>query len=100
MNHFRCSDGTKVTKAFIDRQVRKAKARKIKNQKEEIGYNRCEVCGINANSGVYLDCSHTVSVNDCQNIGHAEKAWDVDNIKIRCRECHKKHDKNMINYKH
>ena len=52
MNHFRCSDGTKVTKAYIDRKVTEAKRLKIQNQLDDYGYNFCEECGINASSGV------------------------------------------------
>jgi len=44
-------------------------------------------------SGVYLDCSHEISVNECQKRGIAELAFDPSNIKIRCRECHNNHDK-------
>lgn len=91
MNHFRCTDGTKVTKIFIDGQIRKTKKRRLDKQLEDHGYNFCEDCKINASSGVYIDCSHDISVNECQNTGRAELAWDGNNITIRCRKCHEKH---------
>ena len=86
MNHLRCTDGTKVSKAYIDRQVSKAKARKVQKQLDDYGYNFCEECKINASSGIYIDCSHDISVNECQNTGRAELAWDTENITIRCRD--------------
>ena len=96
MNHFRCSDGQKVTKATIDRRIREAKAKKLQEQFDEFGYNFCEDCEKNSNCGEPLDCSHEISVNDCQNNGCAEEAWSLINIKIRCRTCHKKKDTNLI----
>ncbi len=90
MNHFRTSDGTKVTKAYIDRQVTKAKARKLQMQLDDFGYNFCEDC--KKSGGVRFDCSHDISVNECQNSGRAELAWDIDNITIRCRDCHNNWD--------
>ena len=92
MNHFRCSDGTKVTKAYIDRKVTEAKRIKVETQLLDYGYNFCEECGKNHNCGEPLDCSHTISVDECQNSGRAELAWDLDNIKIRCRTCHRNWD--------
>lgn len=65
---------------------------------EEYGYIFCEECGRNANSGVPIDCSHTISVDEAQKRGRAELAWSVDNIKMRCRLCHRIHDKNNLNY--
>ena len=95
-NHFRCSDGAKVTKAYIDRRIREAKAEKLQQQLDEFGYNFCQDCGKNHNCGEPLDCNHDKSVDWCQNNGCAELAWDIDNIKIRCRTCHKKKDTNSI----
>ena len=92
MNHFSTSTGERISKAEIDRRVREAKQEKINRMNEEYGYIFCEVCGINGNAGVPLDCSHTISVDECQKSGQAELAWSVDNIKIRCRRCHQIHD--------
>jgi len=94
MNHYRTSDGIKVTKVYIDRQVTKAKKQKIDNMLSEHGYVFCEEegCGINANSGVYIDCSHDISVDQCQKNGKSELAWDINNITMRCRPHHMKHD--------
>lgn len=94
MNHFRCSDGTKVSKAEIDKRVYKAKTEKVKRFREEHGYLFCEDCG--RNDCLPIDCSHTISVDECQKSGRAEIAWDIDNIVLRGRKCHEKHDNNDI----
>jgi len=90
MNHFYTSSGERVSKSTIDSRVRKAKQAKLQRQLNENGYNFCEECDIS--TGTYLDCSHDESVDNCQKNGYCEKAWDVNNITIRCRECHQKHD--------
>jgi hypothetical protein len=94
MNHYKTSDGTRVTKSYIDRKVREAKERKIEEQKDAFGYNFCEDCG--ASSLVYLDCSHNVSVKECQESGRSELAWALVNFTIRCRVCHRAYDRNGI----
>lgn len=94
-NHYQLSNGEKVAKSTIDRNVRKAKEKKLDEQFEIHYYNFCEECGRNA-SGTRLDCSHTISVDECQKSGRAELAWDTDNIRILCRKCHQIHDKNFI----
>lgn len=90
MNHYKTSSGERIAKSVIDSRVRKAKKEKIDCQLEEFGYNFCEECRIS--SGTYLDCSHDISVDKCQKEGKTELAYDVDNITIRCRKCHRKHD--------
>jgi hypothetical protein len=92
MNHYRTSDGQKVSQSTIDRKITQAKAMKIEIMKNEYGYVFCEECGING--GTYLDCSHDISVDKCKKYGMTELAWSVKNITIRCRKCHKLHDKN------
>lgn len=92
MNSYRTSDGQKVKKSVIDRRIRMAKDRKLQLQRDEHGYNFCEECGKNA-MDTYLDCSHDVSVDECQKSGQADKTWDIENITIRCRKCHQVKDK-------
>ncbi len=90
MNTYKTSDGERETKSRIDRFVRKAKHKVLADQWNEFGYNYCQDC--KRSKGVYLDCSHDISVDKCQKEGRSELAWDVDNITIRCRQCHIKHD--------
>ena len=91
MNSYSCSDGTRLKQSVIERMVVKAKKEKLRQQYDEHGYNFCEECGIS--NGTYLDCSHNESVKSCKENGRTEKAFDVNNITIRCRECHQKKDK-------
>lgn len=93
-NTYECSDGTRVLKSTIDSRVKKAKARKIDSMLLEHGYIFCEEigCGRNASSGEPIDCSHDISVDKCQKMGQSELAYDVDNITMRCRPCHRKYD--------
>lgn len=94
MNYFTTSTGEKVSKSIIDYRVRKAKAKVLQDQLDEHGYNFCVVCG--RNDCKPIDCSHDVSVNDCQNSGRCELAWDTNNIKPTGRPCHKLKDGNLI----
>lgn len=96
MGTFRTSSGERIRKSVIDRLVRKAKAEKLKQQFEEHRYNFCEECG--RSGGVPLDCSHDISVDECQKSGRAELAFDVNNITIRCRPCHQKKDRNGLQF--
>lgn len=91
MNSYKTSNGERIKQSVIERLIKKAKEEKLKQQYDEHGYNFCEDCGIS--NGTYLDCSHEESVKSCKENGRTEKAFDVDNIKIRCRFCHQKHDK-------
>lgn len=90
MNYYRMSNGQKVSKSTIDRKVREAKQKKLYDFLDEHNYYFCEDCN---RSDVYpIDCSHDISVDQCQKTGHSELAWDIDNITLRCRKCHIKHD--------
>ncbi len=94
MTTYRTSDGERVSKAQIDRNIRIAKEAKLAIQDAEYGYHFCEEC--QRSTGVRLDCSHIESVKTSQDNGRSEKAWDTDNIRILCRLCHQKHDKTSL----
>ena len=74
--------------------IRKAKAKKLEQQFEQFGYNFCEEC--RRNDDLPIDVSHIESVDSCQKNGYAEKAWDLNNLRILGRICHRKHDKTYI----
>jgi hypothetical protein len=93
MNTYKTSDGSRLKQSIIDSLIKKAKAEKLRQQFDEHRYNFCEDCGIS--SGTYLDCSHDESVKKCKENGRTEKAFDVNNITIRCRKCHQIHDKTV-----
>lgn len=92
MNHYSNSTGERIAKSVIDRRVTEAKRQKVERMIDEHGYVFCEECGRNSSCGMPLDCSHNISVDECQKTGRAELAYDVGNIKIRCRRCHQKYD--------
>ena len=96
MNTYRLSTGERITKAELDHRIREGKKEKLRLQYEEYGYNFCEEC--KSNDDKPIDCSHIESVDSCQKNGHAERAYDLNNIRILGRGCHRKHDKNCINY--
>jgi hypothetical protein len=91
MNTYSTSFGDRISKSVIDARVREAKRKLLETQILEYGYNFCEDC--KRSTGVYLDCSHNESVDKCQKEGRSEEAYNVDNLKVRCRDCHRKHDK-------
>ena len=88
-NSYETSDGERVAKSVIDQRIKKAKAEKLEQMIDEHGYYFCEECDTNQGR---LDCSHTISVKEAQETGQSELAWDVGNIKVRCRSCHQKLD--------
>ena len=90
MGSYKTSSGERIEKSVIDSRVRKAKKSKVDSQFEEYGYNFCEEC--KRSSGTHLDCSHDISVDKCQKTGRSDLAYYVNNITIRCRNCHNKHD--------
>ena len=90
MNYYRTSTGDKISKTAIDAKVKVAKQSALDEQFDEYGYNFCIECL--QSGGVYLDCSHTISVNEAQKSGRSELAYDPNNIRVRCRACHIQHD--------
>jgi hypothetical protein len=93
------SNGERIDKQTIDSRVRAAKQKKLQQHERDYGYFFCEECGRNEGAAGKLDCSHTVSVNDCQKEGRSELAWDVENIRLLCRKCHEIHDKNGVQWR-
>lgn len=90
MNTYSTSKGERIKKSIIDSRVRNAKKWKLDIMMEDCGYLFCEDCG--TSNGI-LDCSHDISVKECQETSRTEMSWDVENITIRCRKCHNIHDK-------
>lgn len=105
-NSYKCSDGTRISKAQIDRNVRRAKEEVLQDQENEFGYNFCVECMKSGYPETYddielriIDCSHIKSVNDCQREGKSELAWDKTNIRILCRKHHRLFDKTNLSFK-
>jgi hypothetical protein len=108
--HYHTSNGETLTKAELDRRIHKAKEQKLENQKNEHGYNFCELSILHVwnpekdelvNDLEYriLDCSHKISIKEATESGHSELCYDVNNIQIICRKCHKKFDNNQLKFK-
>jgi len=91
MTTYKKSNGDKIKKSVIDSRVSKAKEYVIESILDEYGYLFCEEC--KRSSGTYLDCAHTISVDECQKSARSELAYDPENIRLLCRECHQKQDK-------
>ena len=87
------STGKRYTTQQIENKMRKTKSLKLEMQFIEYGYNFCEEC--KRNDCKPLDCSHDISVKEAKEIGCAELCWDLNNITIRGRKCHQKHDKTL-----
>ena len=96
MNSFEMSNGERVLKTVMDYRVTKAKAQKIQNMKDEYGYVFCEDC--ERNDCVPVDCSHDISVKECQETKRSELAWDINNITMRGRTCHTKKDNSDLKF--
>lgn len=94
MGTFKTSDGERVTKTFIDGQIRKTKKQFTDDAYDE-GLNYCWACERNDK---FLSCSHIVSVNKCQNDGRAEKAWDYENLQLECLDCHAETERGTISH--
>jgi hypothetical protein len=91
MGTYQTSKGERIKQSVIERLVRKAKEKKLRQQFDEHGYNFCEHCLIS--SGTYLDCSHRVSVKEAKESSRTELCYDVNNIDVLCRLCHQVRDK-------
>lgn len=91
-NTYYKSDGTSVSSAQVERRIRVAKQAKLDRHDRIFGYVFCEDCKRNENCGEPIDLSHNISVKKAKEMRKVELAWSVDNIKLRCRICHRKHD--------
>lgn len=90
-NTYSTSTGERYTRAQIEVKIRAAKAELLQNQRDIHGYNFCSVC--ERNDCVPIDCSHNIPVSVCLNTGKAELAYDVNNMEVTGRNCHKIKDK-------
>jgi hypothetical protein len=91
---FTNSAGERLTKTYIDGQIRKAKALFTDEAIEE-GRNYCWSCGTTMDR---LSCSHIISVNKCQNDGRAEVAYLTDNLQLECISCHMETERGTIDH--
>ena len=99
MNSYKTSYGDRIAKSIINHRIKWAKNAAIEKQRNEHGYNFCENFDCKNPNQAPFDCSHIISVNDCQKQSKSELAWDVKNIKILCRTCHQAHDGLNLKFK-
>lgn len=96
MGTYKCSDGSRVSQEQIDINIKKAKAKKQQLFLLEHGYFFCEDC--EKNTCKPIDCSHDEPVLKSKLESRTEKAWDVNNITLRGRDCHARLDKNDVQW--
>ena len=89
-NRYKTSQGEYMNKDYIDRKIREAKAKLISKHIDEYGYVFCVKC--KRSDVPPYDCSHIISVKECQETERSELAFSLDNIEILCRKCHQKKD--------
>ena len=95
-NSYITSTGERILKTVIDSRIRKAKAEVLDIQMRDYSYNFCEIC--QRSSGTRFDVSHIVSTDECQKSGFTEKAWQVSNLEVLCRNCHQRRDKLYLGF--
>jgi len=91
---FKTSDGERLSKANIDANIRVAKSLFVSDALDE-GRNYCWACGTTQER---LSCSHIISVNQCQNDGKPEVAWEQDNLQLECLKCHAETERRMMGH--
>lgn len=96
MNKYFDSDGKSYTQKQIDFKIRQSGLFLIEQQFLEHGYNFCTKC--NRNDCKPIDVAHIVSRKKAKELRQVELSWDLDNLQILGRKCHKKIDK--LNIQH
>ena len=90
MNTYNTSNGKRISQAEIDRKTTAAKKQLIQDQLDEFGYNFCTTC--KRNDCKPVDCAHVISVDEAKKTGRSELCYDVENMELTGRFCHKKQD--------
>lgn len=91
-NTYGDNKGNRYTQGQINAMITKAKKEKLEAFRDENGFLFCEECGVNEKAAGKLDCSHDISVDKAKNTGNVQLLRKANNITLRCRSCHKKHD--------
>ena len=90
------SKGNRYTTLQIESKIRKAGLLKIELQFIDHGYNFCTKC--NSNEDKPIDVSHTISRKKAKEDGNVELLWDLDNLEILGRRCHKIKDRLFLRF--
>ena len=97
MNTYSDSKGNRYTTIQIEARIKKSALLKLQIQFDDSRYHFCTSC--RRNDCKPIDISHTVSRKQAKEEGNVEILWDLDNLEILGRKCHKEKDKLNINYK-
>jgi len=101
-NKVHLSTGEKIYRTEFNKRIHDAKELKLSQQKDEHGFNFCEKqtedCDFDEDCRI-IDCSHNVSVKVCVELGQAELAYNVKNITILGRKCHRIKDGLNLKFK-
>ena len=93
---YKDSYGNRYTTSQIDSRSDKAARELLELQFIDYGYNFCTEC--NRNDCKPIDVAHLVSRKQAKENGNVEILWNMDNLKILGRECHKKIDKLILKF--
>jgi 5-methylcytosine-specific restriction endonuclease McrA len=96
MNRYFDSNGNSYNQNQIDNRIRKAGLEKIDLQFLNEGYNYCTEC--KRNDCKPIDVAHIVSRKKAKELKQVELSWNLSNLQILGRDCHKKLDK--LNIQH
>jgi hypothetical protein len=83
--------GKQYTQKQINVYVGLASKILFDEQKDEHGFNFCEKCDHNGTE-YKLDPAHIKSRKWCKDNSDIELSWDLDNLKVLSRKCHKTYD--------
>ncbi|MGB0405235.1 MAG: hypothetical protein ACPGDB_03490 [Fusobacterium sp.] len=93
---YKDSNGNSWSTEQINRKSDKVAKELIEIQFIEHGYNFCTKC--KRNDCKPIDVAHTISRKEAKENGNVEVIWNLDNMRILGRNCHKKQDKLNIQY--
>jgi len=90
------TEGNRYTTTQIEWRIKRAALLILDLQFIEFGYNFCQEC--KENNDKPIDVSHTISRKKAKEDGCVEILWDIDNLEILGRQCHKRKDRLTIGY--
>ena len=96
MNSYFDSDGNKYSQGQIDFRIKRAGLEVLDLQFLEHGYNFCTKC--HRNDCKPIDVAHIISRKKAKELKQVELSWDIGNLEILGRKCHKILDK--LNIQH
>lgn len=90
MPNYKTSSGQSIDKKKIDKNISEAKKKYLESFIDEYDFYYCERT---KRVDLGLDCSHIISVKECQNSGRSELAWCIFNLELLNRDEHNEIEK-------